>query len=204
MGKYTEGSFFKNVEDKLSTIAANATSNDSDSNLKNRANHTGSQLASTISDFSSAVDARIANVVGNAPSALDTLVELSAALGDDPNYAATITAALGDLAERLDDLEAWQAKMPKRVDVYTGTTDANGDVTISFPGGRYSMAPVLAVDFIFNNDNYGSLYNVKSNTTSGALLRIMRTKNTSVVLGGSVDPDEPLASTAVKVIAIEF
>jgi len=40
---------------KLAGIAAGATANDTDSNLKNRANHTGTQLAATISDLSSAI-----------------------------------------------------------------------------------------------------------------------------------------------------
>lgn len=40
---------------KLNGIATGATSNDTDANLKNRANHTGTQTASTISDFNTAV-----------------------------------------------------------------------------------------------------------------------------------------------------
>lgn len=44
---------------KLDTIAANATANETDAFLLARANHTGSQLAATISDFTSAADARI-------------------------------------------------------------------------------------------------------------------------------------------------
>lgn len=44
---------------KLSGIATGATANDTDSNLKNRGNHTGTQSSSTISDFSTAADARI-------------------------------------------------------------------------------------------------------------------------------------------------
>lgn len=36
----------------------------------------------------------IANLINSAPGALDTLKELADALGDDPNYAATVTAAL--------------------------------------------------------------------------------------------------------------
>lgn len=45
------------------------------------------------------VDARVQLAVGAAPAALDTIVELSAALGDDANFAATIT---GLLANKLD------------------------------------------------------------------------------------------------------
>jgi hypothetical protein len=40
---------------KLAGIAVGATVNDTDANLKNRANHTGTQLASTISDFDTEV-----------------------------------------------------------------------------------------------------------------------------------------------------
>lgn len=40
------------------------------------------------------VAAAIANLIASAPGALDTLNELAAALGDDPNFAATVTNAL--------------------------------------------------------------------------------------------------------------
>lgn len=49
----------KEDKTKLDGIAISATANDSDVNLKARANHTGTQTASTISDFNSATDARI-------------------------------------------------------------------------------------------------------------------------------------------------
>lgn len=50
---------------KLAGIASGATANDTDSNLKNRANHTGTQLAGTISDFSTAADARAAIAIAS-------------------------------------------------------------------------------------------------------------------------------------------
>jgi hypothetical protein len=40
------------------------------------------------------VDTQVANLVDSAPGTLDTLNELAAALGDDPNYATTMTNAL--------------------------------------------------------------------------------------------------------------
>lgn len=53
-----DGATFKQYSDtdktKLAGIATSATANDTDANLKNRANHTGSQLASTISDLDTA------------------------------------------------------------------------------------------------------------------------------------------------------
>lgn len=44
------------------------------------------------------VDASIAALVDSSPTLLDTLNELAAALGDDPNFAATVTAALASKA----------------------------------------------------------------------------------------------------------
>jgi hypothetical protein len=50
--------------------------------------------ASQITDFATAVDLRIQNVIGTAPAALDTLGELADALSDDANFAATMTTSL--------------------------------------------------------------------------------------------------------------
>lgn len=56
----TTASYTTALNTKLSGIATGATANDTDANLKNRANHTGTQLAATISDFNAAADARVA------------------------------------------------------------------------------------------------------------------------------------------------
>lgn len=77
-----------------------------EANAKARANHTGTQAAATISDFNSAVDTRVQLIVGAAPSALDTLVELAAALDNDADFAGTVTTALDGLDSRIDTLEA--------------------------------------------------------------------------------------------------
>lgn len=46
----------------------------------------------------SAIDAAVAALVDGAPGLLDTLNELAAALGDDQNFATTVTTALGTKA----------------------------------------------------------------------------------------------------------
>lgn len=101
--------------------------NQSPSYYLDRTNHSGSQAISTVSglqtaldgkaaashthttsqitDFTSAVNALIGNVIDGAPGALDTLNELAAALGDDPNFAATLATQLNTLDSRLDTLE---------------------------------------------------------------------------------------------------
>ena len=63
MTNMTEGTtnkiFTATERTKLSGIATGATANSADATLLARANHTGTQTASTISDFDTAVDARI-------------------------------------------------------------------------------------------------------------------------------------------------
>ena len=48
------------------------------------------------------VDDRVAGLVNSAPETLDTLKELSTALGDDPNFATTMTTALGNKVDKVD------------------------------------------------------------------------------------------------------
>ena len=49
---------------------------------------------------SSYVDTKVASLVDSAPETLDTLKELSAALGDDPNFATTISNQIGNKADK--------------------------------------------------------------------------------------------------------
>ena len=56
---------------KLDGIAVNATANDTDANLKDRANHTGTQVASTISDFQDKVSENTDVVTNKADIATD-------------------------------------------------------------------------------------------------------------------------------------
>ena len=51
---------FRSDKTKLDGIATGATANSADATLLARANHTGTQPASTVSDFSEAVDDRVA------------------------------------------------------------------------------------------------------------------------------------------------
>jgi hypothetical protein len=103
------------INDGITSAAATWSSQkiaEEDTASRSRANHTGTQASATISDFDTAVqaiaDTRLQAVVGAAPEALDTLAELAAALGDDPNFAGTLTTALGNRV-RVDAGQAFTA-----------------------------------------------------------------------------------------------
>ena len=50
--------------------------------------------------------AQLANLVDSAPTALNTLNELAAALGDDANFSTTVTSSLGTLSSQVSSFDA--------------------------------------------------------------------------------------------------
>lgn len=72
IGDGTTNKVFTGTEKtKLAGIATGATANSADATLLARANHTGTQTASTISDFATAADARITAAIGTTVQAYD-------------------------------------------------------------------------------------------------------------------------------------
>lgn len=67
---------------------------------------TDTTRAVTPAGLKASVDAAVAGLIASAPGALDTLNELAAALGNDPNFAATITTALAGKQPLDSDLTA--------------------------------------------------------------------------------------------------
>lgn len=85
------------------------------------------------------VKAAIDAILDGAPAALNTLKEIADALGDDEDYAATITAALADLQDQIDGLGVYT---PARF-LFTaagGETSFSGAddnaATLAFTAGR--------------------------------------------------------------------
>lgn len=58
------------------------------------------QITSTLAELKSYTDTKVAAIVNSAPEALDTLQELSKALGDDPNFATTVSSQIGTKADK--------------------------------------------------------------------------------------------------------
>jgi len=83
----------------------------------------------SVSKINATVQAAVAGLVNGSPGALDTLQELASALGNDPNYAASVTTALGNRI-RVDAAQAFSApqKLQARANI-----DAYGSVEIGNP-----------------------------------------------------------------------
>jgi hypothetical protein len=128
---------------KLGGIATGATANATDAQLRDRSTHTGTQASSTIANFAADVDARIDLRVAGAPAALDTLDELAAAIGDDANFATTVTTALGNRV-RADAAQAFTApqQAQARTNIAAAASADVGDVAASDPVAAFEAALV--------------------------------------------------------------
>lgn len=80
------------------------------------------------------VDARIKDVIGTTPEALDTLQEIAKALGDDPNFAGTITNELSTKATK-DELNSLKSKVDLKADK-TEIPSLNGYATEDWVEGK--------------------------------------------------------------------
>lgn len=83
----------------------------------------------TNSEIGTQITSRLNTLTGGAPAALDTLNELAAAIGNDANFAATVTTALGNRV-RFDAAQTLTA--PQKAQAKTNI-DAYGSVEIGNP-----------------------------------------------------------------------
>jgi hypothetical protein len=102
-----------NVFDTLSNAISTAESNAlayADTVESNAASYTDTAVATSATTVEATAaaytDSAVANLVSSAPETLDTLNELAAALGDDPNFATTISTNLGTKLAFISDTNA--------------------------------------------------------------------------------------------------
>lgn len=107
----------------LLNVADGATANDSDANLKNRANHTGTQTASTISDF----DTEVAN---------NSAVTANTAKNSYPSADATKVGFISvTQAVDLDTMESNIATNNAKVTNATHTGEVTGSTALTIANG---------------------------------------------------------------------
>lgn len=110
------GSFFRNTKaGMLASLSLNNVNNTSDANKPvSTAQQAALNLKADITYVDSMRNSVISEITGGAPTLLDTLDEIAAAIGDDPNFAASMTTALGyrlrfDAAQTLTTAQKVQA-----------------------------------------------------------------------------------------------
>ena len=131
--------------------------------ITNSGTSTSANIGIDLSSYytSSQVDSAIASVVDSAPSTLNTLNELAAALNDDENFASTITTALGE-------------KAPINNPVFTGTVtgtpktpnqaDNKSSSQIGYIGVPFSTAATTGSYTVSYNDAGRLIHSTSSRT----------------------------------------
>lgn len=123
---------------KLNGIATGATVNQTDTYLLSRANHTGTQLAATISDFNTSVDARI------------TSTAINTALGYTAANSAAVVSKAGDVMS--GNLTSPSLRVGS-VSGYVSLSYIPGGTVGSYADQKYGG--LIVKD---NNDNFGHLF----------------------------------------------
>ena len=105
--------------------------------------------------------AEVTAVIDSAPSALNTLNELAAALGDDANFASTVTASIaGKVASYTTVTSKTENFGVNDADYHDGwlDVDATGDVTITVPAdGTNSITYPIGTSFDIFRANTGNV-----------------------------------------------
>jgi hypothetical protein len=121
----------------------------------------GSVASWSTIDLTSAINtasaAAVTYLVDSAPAALDTLNELAAALGDDANYASTITTALGTKAPLASPTFTGSVTTGEAITKTTSTAIASSSATTiaTFPITGVIVAECI---ILISNTSNGSYY----------------------------------------------
>ncbi|AWY03826.1 hypothetical protein SEA_NEDARYA_7 [Gordonia phage Nedarya] len=116
------------------------------------------------------VDTKVAGIVNSAPATLDTLDELAQALGDDPNFATTVSTQIGlkrSLISTPNAIYATDASGNQIAGVWSVTPDAN-TVAVRDGSGRLPVASASAgTDAVNKNQLDAGLVNKVSGSNNG-------------------------------------
>lgn len=106
-------------------------------------------------------DNAVANLVSSAPGALDTLNELAAALGDDPNFSTTITNSLANRIEFVTDTAANFASANAVLDAQTfGITSDTRRVKVGDGVQAWGDLTWLGEDFVLEHNSATTVHGI--------------------------------------------
>lgn len=115
------------------------------------------------------IDTKIAELVDSAPGALDTLNELAAALGDDPNFATTITTSIGTISSNVNTVSSNVDTLSTAVDTVTANVNTVSSNVSALINGSTAFTGEVEFEAGINTAhiNLDSVANVSGEVSTG-------------------------------------
>jgi hypothetical protein len=117
------------------------------------------------------------NLVAGAPGALDTLDELAAALGDDANFAATVTTALGNRYTKAESDARYVQGSVQTEMVFTATANQSvftlGTAIINKPSALVTVDGVVQPTSEYSIDQTGTQLTLSEGVPAGTTVRVL-------------------------------
>ena len=131
---------------KLDNIDTGATANDTDANLKARANHTGTQAISTVTGLQTALDGKVDTVVGKGLSTQDfTDAEKTKLSGIEANATADQTGAeIKSAYEAVADTNAYTDAEKTKLSVIEASADVTDTANVTSAGALMTAGGTMS------------------------------------------------------------
>lgn len=200
----TTAAFTTADETKLDGIEAGATADQTAAEILTAiktVDGSGSGLDADLLDgqhgsyYTSYTDTAIANLVATAPATLDTLNELAAALGDDPNFATTVT---NSIATKLNSSAYTAADVLTKIKTVDGAgSGLDADLLDGQQGSYYQpVSTALTTSTTFGGDVSGT-YNSIVITDDSHNHIIANVDGLQTVLDGKLNSTNPAVTGTV-------
>jgi len=137
------------------------------------------------------VDGAISGLVDGAPELLDTLNELAAAIGDDENFATTITTSIGE-------------KVAKAGDTMTGELVLSGDPTSELGAAPKQYVDDAEADAISSANDYTDTAIATGDATATPIYEALNVNDVAKQVAATVSGFGTFAATAYSWLAADY
>lgn len=167
---------------KLAGIEAGATADQTKADIDILGINAATLQGNNAAYFTGYTDTAIANLVDTAPSTLDTLNELAAALGDDPNFATTVTNNIATKVAKSGDTMTGGLSTTRLVSYEQDSTAPSAE-DAAFDG--FGVQGNRAANPIYLHNHGAGGIRISSNATLGTSNGVL-VKDTETVVSGTL------------------
>lgn len=141
------------------------------------------QLKKSVFNMKNYVDDKVAGIVNSAPETLDTLQELATALGNDPNFATTVSTQIGKKVNKVDGMSLTHNDL-------TNELKANYDAAYAYSQAKHSYNDLIDKPTIPSIEGLAT----KNNPIFTGYMSLGRKEGSTIGIGSSAIGSNVVAS----------